>query len=328
MPQFVTQSEVQIVAIVNSLNRIELLQLGFPTLFCALQKGELPAAIVVFEAGSSDGSTRWLEDFSASHPGIEIVVHRAETGEDTSFSAGVNTACRVAGERFPGARFYFLFETDNWLADEAPLVGALDFLQNGPRDVCAAGFTVQKHAGTAPGYGSPFPRPLDFVIGPQLTQKLGRDTPKAVWKRFKTQKWSYCDVIYTSPLLIFRADWDLVGGLDAKLFPFSECDLDLAWRLAKKGRKMAVLSSEGVIHDNKSQLSAWSATRALQFHRARYLLLRRFYGAKIAAILPLLFGRHLLECAGVVLLAAKIKNPRATLAKRALLLRRVFAQYR
>lgn len=328
MSQPAHPSAVKIVAIVNSFNRLELLQLGFPTLFDSLQKCGLPAAIVVFEAGSSDGSAQWLGEFAALHPEIEIVVHRGGADDDTSFSAGVNAACRVAAERFSGVGFYYLFETDNWAGSEKSLVEALDFLQNGPRDVCAAGFTVKKHGGGAAGFGCAFPRPLAFVVGPELSQILRWGVPALTWQEFKGRKWSYCDVVYTSPLLILRADWELAGGLDAKTFPFSECDLDLAWRLWKKGRKMVVLRSEEVVHDNKSLASAWSETRTLHFHRARYQLLKRIYGSKIAALQPLLAARHLLECVTIMLLAAKIHNPRAKLAKRAQLLRRACSGYR
>lgn len=328
MPQPGGSDAVRVAAIVNSFNRLELLQLGLPTLFRALEKCEVPAAVVVFEAGSSDGSPQWLAEFAARCPQIPLVVERAHAGGDTSFSAGVNAACRAAAQRFPGVEFFFLFETDNYLDNERPLIEALDFLQSGPRDACAAGFVLRKHDGPGPGFGCPFPRPLSFVAGPQLAQALGWDNPKLNWQSFKSGKWSYCDVVFTSPLLIRRSDWEAVGGLDAATFPFSDCDLDLAWRLRRKGRKMAVLQSDAVIHDNKSQASAWSETRVMHFHRARYQLLQRFYGPKIGALRPFLALRHAVECLAVVLLAPKIRHPRATLAKRARLLLRAFAGYR
>ncbi len=319
---------VQIVAIVNSFNRLDLLRLGFPTLIHALQGCGLPGAVVVFEAGSNDGSREWLADFAAQNRDAEIVVHQPKAGEDTSFSAGVNAACRVAAARFEGARFYFLFETDNWLADAMPLVTALDFLQNGPREVGAVGFTVRGHDGPGPGFGCRFPRPLDFVVGPELAQFFGWDKPKIEWRAFGNCKWSYSDVVFTSPLLVQRGDWELIGGLDARAFPFSDCDLDLAWRMAKRGRKMAVLQSGGVVHDNRAQASAWSATRTLHFHRARYRLLRRMDGGGVGMLRPFLATRHALECVALGLAAAKISNPRAKLAKRFDLLRRAFAAYR
>ena len=90
---------------------------------------------------------------------------------------------------------------------------------------------------------------------------------------------------------------------------------------------MAVIASEDVVHDNLEQLSAWSANRALDFHRNRFRLLKRHRGKHIALLKPFLFLRHWLE---TILLARKTAtDPKAKekLAKRKQMLRTVWNDY-
>src|SRR5699024_2555903 len=121
------------------------------------------------------------------------------------------------------------------------------------------------------------------------------DRPFMQWKSAGDLTWSECDVVYTSPLLVRREAWERSGGFDSAQFPFSDCDLDWAWRLRKLGLKQAVVQTEAVIHDNREALSHWLASRALHFHRARLRLLRRHRGEWILAALPALWMRHVGE---------------------------------
>src|SRR5437667_10632123 len=79
------------------------------------------------------------------------------------------------------------------------------------------------------------------------------------------------------------------------MFPSSDTDFYGAWRCAKLGWKMAIIASDHIVHDNLEQLSAWSANRALDFHRNRFRLLKRHRGKHVGLLKPFLFLRHWLE---------------------------------
>src|SRR5262249_34593297 len=142
------------------------------------------------------------------------------------------------------------------------------------------------------------------------------DPNDSTWQLSDGIRWRTCDVVFTSPLLIRREAWEQSHGFDAAAFPFSDGDLDWAWRCAGLGWKMAVIASDDVIHDNLERLSAWSANRVVDFHRSRLRLLKRHRGKHIALVKPLLFARHCLEA--MILARRSASNPSAKekLAKR------------
>jgi len=194
--------------------------------------------------------------------------------------------------------------------------------------LAAAGFTVKQHDGKFYGYGMRFPTALSFVLGQNLAARLNLAAPNnSAWRLSDGIRWRTCDVVFTSPLLVRREAWEQSGGLDTANFPFSDTDLDWAWRCAKLGWKMATIASDHVVHDNLEQLSAWSANRALDFHRNRFRLLKRHRGKHVGLLKPFLFLRHGLET--MILARASAANPIAKdkLAKRRQMLRTVWSDY-
>lgn len=311
----------ELVAILSSFNRKALLQSALRSL-----AAQLPGApIAIFEAGSTDGSAEWIAQF---HRETSPPIHVVTAGSaGNSFSAGVNRAAEFALSQFPDLRFLLLFETDNALENSTPITAARELLDANP-SLAAAGFSVRKYSGAPAGFGCSFPTALQFLIGPQLSHWLRLDAPCPRWTGRDGAEWSYSDVVYTSPILIRREAWSQSGGFDAARFPFADCDLDWAWRLRKLGFRQAVVKTNAVIHDNRDQLSNWSATRALHFHRARLELLSRHHRIARALLCPLLGVRHLLELAVLALRAAPRPRYTASLRQRWLLLTRVFRGYR
>jgi len=172
------------------------------------------------------------------------------------------------------------------------------------------------------------PSTLSFALGQNLAALWNLHAPNnSDWQTCDGFRWRTCDVVFTSPLLVRRQAWEKSGGLDAENFPFSDTDIDWAWRCARLGWAMAVIASEDVIHDNLQQLSAWSANRVLDFHRNRFRLLRRHRGRHVALLKPILFLRHWLEA--IVLARKSLVDPRAKekLAKRKQMLRTVWSNY-
>ena len=319
--------EVKLVGVVNSFNRRALLETAISSLTHALRQLPFGTAIVVFEAGSIDGSVEWLREYQSSCSVPEILVLSPAPGEDASFAAGVNAGCRHAIGRYPELEWLFLFETDNRIAGSEPITLATKLLNSHPQ-VGAAGFTVTKCSGEPAGFGCSFPSVPQFLIGQQLTSILGLDRPRlSAESPFEGYPWGSCDVVYTSPLLIKRAAWEETDGLDAATFPFADCDLDWCQRAQRSGWKLAVIELKGVIHDNEDQASAWSSRRVLSFHRARLRLLQRHLHARVSLLKAGLLVRHLLEFAALTLASPLLAHPGGSLRKRWLLITTVMHGY-
>jgi GT2 family glycosyltransferase len=326
MNQDSLERPVELVAIINSYNRHTLLERAIASLSEALRSARFGSAIIVFEAGSNDGSGEFLGWWRENHPGDKLGLIEASPNR-RSFSDGVNIACTEAIARFPKCRWLFLYETDNCLKSAEPLEKAIALLERQPQ-IAAAGFTVKQHDGKFYGYGMRFPTALSFALGRNLAARLNLHAPNnSAWQLSDGIRWRRCDVVFTSPLLIRREAWEQSGGFDAPNFPFSDTDLDWAWRCAKLGWKMAVIASDDVVHDNLEQLSAWSANRAVDFHRNRLRLLKRHRGKHVAMLKPFLFLRHWLET--LILARASAADPIAKdkLAKRKQMLRTVWSDY-
>jgi len=319
---------VMLVAVVNSFNRKALLQTSLASLASALTQLPFGTAIVVFEAGSTDGSLEWLRSYQSSSTGLEICILIPAPGEDSSFAAGVNAGCRQAILRYPELQWLLLFETDNSIAGGEQIALAAGLLNDHPQ-VGAAGFTVTRRSGEPAGFGCSFPTVPQFLMGQQAAAMLRLDRPSmSVEPLFDGYRWGTCDVVFTSPLLIKRKAWEETDGLDAATFPFADCDLDWCRRAQQKGWKTAVIELKGVIHDNEDQSSAWSARRVLSFHRARLRLLERHAQAQVSLLKLGLLARHILEFAALALASPLLSHPGGSLKKRWLLIATVMRGYR
>lgn len=318
---------MNLVALVNSFNRVALLQRAVPALRAALADWPGGAAVVVFDAGSCDGSREWIAREAERVPGVPLELLTPAPGAARSFSAGLNAAAAAGLARHRQAAWLFCFETDNWIAGPRPVRAAAALLAEQP-GLGAVGFTVRRHDGSPAGYGARFPTVAGFILGPQLSHRLRLETPPREPRTSPgAGTWWACDVVYTSPLLVRRAAWEQSGGLDASRYPFSECDVDWAWRLRGLGWRQAVIQTADVVHDHRAQPSAWSARRSLDFHRARLALLRQHRGAAVGCVKPLLGLRHLGEWLALAALAAAGRRPAAAAAARLELLRSVGRDY-
>ncbi len=326
MNQNPAKRDVELVAVINSFNRRPLLERAVVSLTSALRAARFGAAIIVFDAGSKDGSLEFLKEWCENNPADNLGVIEA-TNSRRSFSDGVNIACADAIARFPKTRWLFLYETDNGLLNIGPLEKGITLLQREPQ-LAACGFTVKHYDGNFFGYGMRFPSTLSFALGQNLAALCNLHAPNnSAWQTSDGISWRTCDVVFTSPLLVRREAWEQSSGLDAENFPFSDTDIDWAWRCTGLGWTMAVIASDEVIHDNLEQLSAWSANRVLDFHRNRFRLLKRHRGSHVVLLKPVLFFRHGLEA---ILLARKARvDPAAQekLAKRKQMLRTVWSNY-
>lgn len=316
---------IELVAIINSFNRHALLEKAISSLSLAFRHVSLGTAMVVFDAGSTDGSAQFLENWKTQNPADNLVLVQPE-GDRASFSEGVNIGCRTALEHFPDTRWLFLYETDNYLASAAPICDAILLLQLQPQ-LAAAGFTVKRHDDSFCGYGMRFPTAVSFALGQNLAMRWNLYRPNdSPWQQTNGIRWRTSDIVFTSPLLVRREAWEQTGGFDTEFFPFSDSDLDWAWRCKKAGWDMGVIASDAVIHDNLDQTSPGSPNRVIDFHRSRLRLLKRHRGKYVAFIRPMLFLRHALE--SFALARRHDSTSTEKLAKRRQMMRTVWNDYR
>jgi GT2 family glycosyltransferase len=313
-------------AIINSFNRVDLLKEALPSLLEGVRKVSVGTSVVVFDAGSTDGSIEYIQNMQEE---TETPIHLIEPseGEDTSFSAGVNAGVAYAADRYPELKWCFLYETDNYLAHPEALEEGLRLLRR-REELGAVGFTVEKRSGEKTEFGKPFPTVSSFVLGQRPKSWLGLGEPDVEWRTDQGQRFSYCDVVHTSPLLVEQELWKEIGGMDSDTFPFSDSDVDLCWRIAKQGRKCGVLDVRGVMHDNLQQESEWSKSRVLRFHQGRFRVLRKHRGRIVDTIRPLLLVRHFIEWIGLFLMWTVGKRPASVLESRFHLMKLALFEYR
>lgn len=314
-----------LVALINSFNRCDLLDGCLSTLSAALSKLPIPTAILVYDAGSKDGSREFVKAFAAKSP-VPLHLYEASKTEDTSFSAGLNTAAKEANKLYPQVKRYFIYETDNFISNPEAIPKAMKFMDE-HADVAVVGFTCQKHAGHYTGSGDQFPTPWEFILSPPVVMRLRDKMGRGENTLREGKEWYWSDVVFSSPILVRREAWEKVGGFDPVNIPFAEADYDLAWRLRKHGWKEAILVLAGVIHDNRSVLSEWSQTRARRFHQARYQLMKMHSGRSVGWMKPFLFLRHAAEVSVLAVKAPFQDKGGKRLAARWKLLTSVFNGY-
>ncbi len=321
------QQHVELAVIINSFDRLSLLRNALPSIVQALKQTPLEAAIIVFDAGSTDGSIEFIDEFAKGSQDIPILCLCPSSDTDRSFSGGCNFATQFAAQTYPDLKYCFLFETDNFIKNESALPLAIQLLEQ-EEQLAAIGFTVELHNGEKAGFGCRFPTPLAFLVGQQVSALLGLEELHIQdWHSFSEARWGLSETVYTSPLLVRYSVWQALGGMDVETFPFCESDNDWCWRAYKQGWRTAILDVPGVIHDNKTQSSAWSENRVMDYHRARLRILMKHKGRWVAVLKPLLFARHFLEFVLLGLKGLYSSQGQASFKKRLVLMKSVFNGY-
>ncbi len=227
------------------------------------------ARVIVADNASTDGSVAWLKSHA---PEVEVIRLPTNLG----FAGGYNAALEVVD-----ATYFILLNSD---VEVGPgWVQALrDHLEARP-DMAACQPKVRsykdrdqfEHAGAAGGYldrnGYPFCRGRIF----ELTE-----TDNGQYDDDREVFWA------TGACLMIRAaDFRAVGGFDASLFAHME-EIDLCWRLKRRGRAIGYTSATVVHHVGGGALGYGSPRKTyLNFRNSLIVLTRnmrtRWIGGRI-----------------------------------------------
>jgi N-acetylglucosaminyl-diphospho-decaprenol L-rhamnosyltransferase len=200
-------------------------------------RAEHPGQLVVVDNGSTDGSVRQL---GSRLPGVEVLVTGRNLGYGAAANRGVAATsaplvlvCNPDLEVRPGA----LASLERALAGDAgrALVGPLIRTPQGARYPSARRFpSMVDAAGHALlGIFAPDNR---FTRSYQQTGLDGTDGPTVA-----------VDWVSGACFLVRRSAFEQVGGFDEAYFMYAE-DVDLCWRLGRKGWSVGYATGAEVVH--------------------------------------------------------------------------------
>lgn len=147
--------------------------------------------------------------------------------------------------------------------------------------------------------GRPYPSARSF---PRLSDAIGHGFVGLVWK---TNPWSMryldparVDWISGTAMLVRRKAFEVVGGFDESYFMYVE-DVDLCWRLARQGWKVAVASDAVVRHFVGGSSEKAPFSMIVAHHRSLWRFARRSSQGWSRAALPAVAAGLLARAAAV-----------------------------
>lgn len=258
------------------------------------------ARVIVADNASTDGSVEMLHE---EFPMVETLVLDRNYG----FAEGYNRALAQVD-----AQYYVLLNSDVEVDDDwlAPM---LDYMEQHP-DVaaCQPKLLAQRskesfeYAGAAGGfldkYGYPFCRGRIFNIV-ELDQRQ-YDAP--------------CDILWATGAALFvrSCDWRESGGLDGRFFAHME-EIDLCWRLRKRGRRIVCLPQSHAYHVGGATLDQGNPRKTyLNFRNNLLMLYKNLDEAELNSVMRV---RTVLDYVAALkfLVAMDVANFKAVMRARA-----------
>ncbi len=247
------------------------------------------ARVVVVDDGSTDGAGARVR---AAFPFVRVVAHASRRGPAAAWNRG---AAEVRGRDL-----LLLLDQDT----EAPVESVLElarFLAARPDYVGAAARLVSPGGRTErsclrlPRLATP------LLVGTPL-ESLGIGAREAL--RYLELGFDHtCDADVEQPplsaLMLQRAEWEALGGLDERFEVFFS-DVDLARRIQDRGGRLRFLASAPIVHHGGASVRALArAAELLQADRVRYF--QKHHGA---------FAGPLLRGCEVLARRARVASPR------------------
>lgn len=238
-----------------------------PCLFSIEERsGGVDKEVIVVDNASSDGTALLVEE---RFPHVTVVRNDFNKG----FAAAINQGAGAAG-----GRYLFLINPDSILKDDG-LSRALTFLDGNGR-VGAAGCriinpdgTIQLSCRSFPSYGTIFFSRYSIMsrLFPNnrfsrrfLLSNRDHGAPMAV------------DWVSGAAMLLRKTALDDAGGFDEAYFLFIE-DIDLCWRLRRKGWQVCYIPYPTVLHHIGKSSEKIRLKSIYYHHRSIYLFYSKHY---------------------------------------------------
>lgn len=232
------------------------------------------AAIYVADNLSTDGSVDFLKK---NHPSVSLILN----SENGGFAKGYNDALKKID-----AKYFLLLNSDievteNWLNPLLEVMKDETVAGCQPKVLSYSKKNTFEHAGASGGY-------LDRNYYPFCRGRI-----LEIFEEDKGQYDGKTEVFWaTGASLLIRSDiFNEVGGFDEAFFAHME-EIDLCWRIKKKGYKFMVEPSSIIYHVGGGTLAYNSPKKLyLNFRNSLFMLVKNHEGL----LLPKLFYRLILD---------------------------------
>lgn len=194
--------------------------------------------IIVVDNGSHDGSVAAI---SAAHPDAVVIA----AGENLGFARGVNR-----GVERSDAEYVLLLNPDATVFPGS-LEALVEFAQSHPAYGVYGGRTVRPDGTLDPSscWGAPTPWSLlSFATGLSTVFKRSRLFDPESLGRWQRDSVREVDIVTGCLLLIRRADWVRLGGMDERFFLYGE-DAEFSMRARRRGLRPVIVPDAVIQHD-------------------------------------------------------------------------------
>ena len=229
-------------------------------------KHEFVFETIVVDNDSHDDT---IEMIQGCFPDVKLIINK----ENLGFSKANNLAIRQTQ-----GRFILLLNSDTFVNDSC-LEKSLEYLQTHPK-VGALGCKVILPSGTLDhACKRGFPTPVASFY---YFLKLDRLFPKS--KRFGSYDLTYLseneihevDSLMGAFMMIKKEVLDEVGLLDEDYFMYGE-DIDLCYRIKKKGWKIIYYPEASIIHYKGGSSKKRKVKLIFEFHKSMWLFFKKHY---------------------------------------------------
>jgi len=227
-----------------------------------LDSHDLPAMeILVVDNGSTDDTASVLP---REFPQIQFI--RPEK------NLGFARACNLAAKQ-AGGEFLLLLNSDARLAPEA-LARAVAWMRGRP-DCAVAGARLLNTDGSRQNSIANFPTLATELLNKSLLRRLrpGRFPGKEHDFREPVE----VETVVGAFMLIRKAAWDALGGLDERYFFFFE-ETDFCLRARRKGFHVFHLPEAAVWHGQGQTAGQVSIGARIEYWRSRYAYFKKYHG--------------------------------------------------
>jgi GT2 family glycosyltransferase len=232
------------------------------------------ARIILADNASTDASVQFVQD---NYPQIEIIINDKNRG----FAGGYNEALKQID-----SKYYLLLNSDievtpNWLNPLYEAIQNESIAGCQPKVLSFQKKSMFEHAGASGGY-------LDKDYFPFCRGRI--------FDRFEHDEGQYdgqTEIFWaTGAALLIKSDiFHEVGGFDEAFFAHME-EIDLCWRIKKKGFKFLVCPQSSIYHVGGGTLPYLSPRKTyLNFRNSLFMIVKNHDGI----LFPKLFWRMTLD---------------------------------